>query len=225
MKIDIHLERDPRFAAAKAKLYELQSEVSTLEGQRNDADAGLSSMVVSHASRIELEASALLTGGPAFVPERERLTRTLTELTHRLAVVRQAVVMQRQIVDELRGEVGRQIATDLLPQHRANVAAVVKAALQLNVAVEAEQSLRDTLNANDVPYTSVIRAMPLNGFLLRGGLLDGQGRLCRYLLECEREGFCSASALPDVVRAQIPPKAKPTPPAPAVADSGGWGAA
>lgn len=205
--IDIRLERDPNYSAAKAKLYELQSEVSTLEGQRNDADAGVFNATETHTDRLRIEASALLSGGPVFVPERERLTRTLTELARRLAVVREAVSMQRQIVDGLRSEIGTQIATDLLPQHRANVKAVIAAALKLNQAVEAEAALRDSLIQADVPFSGVIRPMGINGFTLR----DNQGRLTRYLLECEAEGFCDASDLPEMVLRQIVPRAKPTP--------------
>ncbi|MFZ4479910.1 MAG: hypothetical protein ACOYNZ_08490 [Rhodoferax sp.] len=208
MKTDTRLERDPRYVAAKAKLHELTQELLSLERQRDEADAGLSQTPNTHVDKIQREASALLSGTAAHATmERESLSRTLNELTHRLAVVRQAVPMQRQIIDTLRAEIGKQIATELLPTHRANVKAVIEAALKLNQAVEAEAALRDSLLQGAIPFAGIIRAMPINGFLLR----DNQGRLTRYLLECEAEGFCDASDLPDVVRAQIVPKAKPTP--------------
>lgn len=220
----IDLNRDPRFAAAKAKLYELQQELSTLERQRNELDAGLSQTTVNQKSLIEQEASALLSGGVPETNEREALTRTLAELTHRLAVIRQAVPMQRQIVESLRAEIGQQIATELLPQHQANVKAVIEAALKLNVAVEAEAALRDQLIQADVPFAGIIRPMGIAGFALR----DNQGRLTRYLLECESQGYCSASDLPDVVRAQIIPRTKkpgPVASKPSRANAADWTAA
>lgn len=221
-KIDIRLERDPRYAAAKAKLFELQSEVTALDRQRNDADAGLASTIVTHSDRIASEASALLSGGPVFVPAREALIRTLTELTHRLAVVSQAVVMQRQIVDELRGEVGKAIAIDLLPQHKANVAAVFKALIQLNAVAQVHFDLCDSLNQNNVPSSGYIRPMPIPGL---GLLSDQYSRASTFVLEAYEYDFITFSEVPDNLKEWA--KAKKSKPvrvaqAPAVANADGW---
>lgn len=206
--IDVRLERDPRYSAAKARYTELKTELDTLERQRDDVQTGIGSLASRARDQITDEASAMLSGTPAPDPanlKREALVKTLGELTHRLAVLRAAVAMQRDIVDKLRGEVSTAITRDMLPQHRVNVGAVVKALLQLNTALEAEADLRETLNENNVQYISVIRPMAISGL---GTLRDNQGKIFRYLLECYEYGFVAASDLPDVVRDQIPQAVK-----------------
>lgn len=218
--IDIRLERDERYVAAKARYTELQTELNALERQRDDVQAGIGSLTSGARDRIDQEATALLSGTPG--PEnlnRATLTKTLNELMHRLAVLRSAVEMQKGIVADLRGVVGMAIATDLLPQHKANVARVAETLIQLSAALEAEAKLRDDLFVNDVPYSAVIRPMALPGV---GRLSDNQSRSFRYLLECETYGFVKAADLPDVVRAQIPPPAKPMPAQALAVDPDGW---
>lgn len=206
--IDIRPERDPRYTAAKARYTELKRELDALERQRDDVQTGIGSLASRARDQIAEEATLMLSGTPAPDPanlKREALIKTLDDLTHRLAVLRAAVAMQRDIVGKLLGEVSNAIARDMLPRHRANVGAVVEALLQLNAALEAEADLRETLNENNVSYMSVMRPMPISGF---GTLRDNQGRIFRYLLECHEYGFVAAPDLPDVVRDQIPPPVK-----------------
>lgn len=210
--VDIRLERDPRYSAAIARLAELKAELNTLERQRGDVHTGISSLGECVRNQITQEAEALLSVTPVLdvaSMKKAELFKTLDELTHRLDVVKTAATMQQNIVNKLRGEVGEAIALDVLPQHRANVCAVFEALLQLNTALEAEADLREALSDNNVPFTSVITAMPLRGF---STLRDNQGRVMRYLLECYEHGFVAASDLPDVVRDEIPPLVKRTPP-------------
>lgn len=221
-EIDIRLDRDPRYAAAKAKLIELQLSVVSLESQRSATEAELATAAtVTCSPRITAEASALLTGVSVENGKQNDLRGSLAEITHRLAVVRQALKMQREIVDELASEVGAAIARDMLPMHKANVEAVVEAALQLNAALEAECELRDSLFENGVHYQSVIRPMPLPGF---GRIADDQSRVSRYLLEAVEYGFVPASSMPDVVRDRIPKPQKFAPPQKPArrSDNDGW---
>ena len=194
-KIDIRLERDPNFSAAKARFTELQKELTALERQRDNAESGIGSQTSGARDRVAEEATALLSGAPAAAnPNREALMKTLDELTHRLAVLRSAVELQRGIVSKLRAEVGKAIATDLLPQHRANAQAVARAVFQLNAALEVEHDLRETLNQNGVPYSSCIRPMPFPGF---GLLRDPTSRAAAYLLEAYEYAFITPAELPD----------------------------
>ena len=219
-KIDIRLERDPRYVEAVVRYTDLKTELDTLNRQCNDVFAGLNSLGAIVRDKIEQEAAAMLSGAPDPAnPNRETLTRTLAELTHRLAVVSKAVEMQKAMVAELRAEVGKAIATDLLPQHRANVQAVAAAAIQLASAMEAEAALRVSLFDNNVPDCGILRPMTMPGV---GLLRDNQSRIFRFLLECESYGFVKAADLPDVVRTQIPPRAKPTPALAPAGDGDGW---
>lgn len=217
----IALCRDPRYVAASVRHTELQRELSTLDSQLVSAYSGLGSLTAPQDA-IRNEASALLEGA-AIVPTSDRaaVIRTIDDLTHRIAVLRQAVEMQRSIVERLRCEIGGAIASESLPRHVANVAAVVDAAITLSTALQAERELRDELIENDIPFSATIRAMPLPGFDLR----DDQSRLSRYLSESFEHGFVQAAALPDLVRERLSNKPKPQPrSASKTADFDGWAA-
>lgn len=225
MKVDIRLERDPRYVAAKARYTELTAELSTLEREQNDAQAGLSALATSARDRINTEAEALVSGAPDPAPHLSRatLTSTLDKLAHRLAVVRSAIVKQRQIMDDLRAEVGKQISLDLLPTHRANVQAVVKAVLQLNAALEAEADLRTRLYDNNVPDCGVLRPMPFPGF---GLLREPYSRVAGFVIEAYEHEFITLADVPDKLKEWARArKAKPMPaqaPAVAARDPADW---
>lgn len=217
--VDIRLERDPRYVAAQARLTSLKEELNALGQERTRAEEGLSELVINAQSKINQEAAAMLSGETgAAALKREELQRTLGEVSHRIRVLHTAIEMQRGIVAALRGEIGKTIAGELLPQHRANVAAVFDALLQLNTALEQESDLREAMAERDIPYSAVIRPMPFSGM---GTLRDNQSRVMRYMLECHEHGFIAADELPDVVREWIPVIAKPGPLLPRF-DNDGW---
>lgn len=219
--INMTLDRDPRYTAAQQRLTEMKTEIATLERARSDAEQRLISLVSTRQASITREAAAMVSGGlddDAGNPRRQELSKSLDEVTHRLAVVRTAAEMQRKVIGDLRADISREIALDVLPQHVANVRAVFSAVLQLNTAMEAEADLRQTLEDNDVLYSAILRPMPVPSF---GTLRDGQSRPARYMLECHEFGFVAADQLPDAVRDWIPPPPKAAP-APARVDNDGW---
>ncbi len=223
-KIDIRLERDPRYVAATAKLTELKTELNALERQQNDVLSGLNSMGSIHRDKIEQEAAAMLSDTPAQEnPNRETLTRTLNELTHRLAVVRKAVEMQLAMVAELRAEVGKAIATDLLPQHLAIVTRIAEAVLQLDSVLQEEHSLRDALYENNVPYSAVLRSTQFPGF---GSLRSPSSRVAGFILSLYEDDLIPLSKIPEKLipwakakKHRDPPASTPAMPA---ADADGW---
>lgn len=206
-QIDMRLERDPRYLAAKNRLAELQGEARAIEVKRDNITADISAQGAAVAStQIQKEATAMLAGGVSVAQQRrEAMHQELGDVAHQLAVVRAAINMQRDIVTRLADEVSREIATDVLPLHHANVRAVAAALLDLNTALEAEAELRDVLRENGVMYSGVIRPMPVTGV---GTLRDDQGKTMRYLLECFEYGFLADHELPDVVRSKIVVKIK-----------------
>lgn len=206
--IDIRLERDPRYAAAKLRLGELQLERNTLQQEAEKVERGLGSLMIDAGDNRKREAEALLVGGEshgAVYQQREMLTNTLSEVRHKIAVLYEAIEMQRKIVAELAAEVSGAIARDLVPHHRANVVAVFDALLQLNTALEAEDDLRDSLYEQGVMYSGFIRPMPFTGTLK-----DGNSRIMHYMKECYEYGFIERKQLPDVVLDRIP-KREPAP--------------
>lgn len=210
--IDIRLERDPRYVAAKARLGELQLERNALQQECAQVEQGLGSLMIDAGGNRKREAEALLVGDEsrgAVYQQRETLTKTLNEVRHKISVLYEAIEMQRNIVAKLAAEVGSAIARDLAPHHRANVVAVFDALLQLNTALEAEDDLRDSLQEHGVAYSGSIRPMPFTGTLK-----DGNSRIMHYMKECYEYGFVERNQLPDVVRDRIPKRESA--PAPAV---------
>jgi hypothetical protein len=222
IEIDIRLERCPNYVKAKIRFTELQAELNCLDRQRDEIQTGISSLKNSHSDLIAEEAMSMLSGVPAADPSilrREEMVKTFEQLSRRIAVLRQAVALQRNILESARHEVGSEISLELLPQHRDNVSAVIEAAIRLSTALQAEAELRNILTERGIPFSSVIRAMPIHGF----DLADGQSRLSRYLLECYEHALIGAGDLPDVVRDRLPPKVKSTPkPIARQANNEGW---
>jgi len=224
-KIDIRLERDPRYAAAQARYTELKSELDTLNRQHDDVLTGLNSLGAIARDVIEQEAAAMLSGAPAPTnSNRETLTKRLDTLTHRRTVVCKAVEMQSAIVAELRAAVGKAIATDLLPQHLAIVTRIAEAVLELNAALEAEHDLRDALYEKDVPYSAVLRSTQFPGF---GSLRSPSSRVSGFILSLYEDDLILLSKIPEKLKPwALAKKHKPAAPAPERAvkvDPDGWG--
>lgn len=194
-KIDIRLERDPRYVAATVYYTKLQAECGALERQRDEVLANLNSLGDIHRTQIEQEATALLSGDTApTILGRGELAKTFDQLTHRVAVLRQAVSMQKAVVEKLRGVVGTAIATDLLPQHRAIVTRIADAVFELNSALEAEHDLRDALYERNVPYSAVLRSTQFPGF---GSLRSPSSRVSGFILSLYEDDLIPLSKIPE----------------------------
>jgi hypothetical protein len=193
------LQRDPRFVAAQSQLIELQVQRSTAEKERDDLQSGISSLASRAMDALNAEAQALLSGEQApgsAINQRQKLTDSLGQVEHRIAVLRQAIFMQQQNVESLTFEVSRTICADLKPDHIANVRAMATHVIALGEVCKKEAALRDELNQNGVKFTSWLRPMPLREF----DLTDSNSRGSRFLLECVAFGFLEASEIPASLR-------------------------
>lgn len=218
-KIDINLARDPRYAAAQSRLAELQLEAIAIEKKYNGIISDIAQQATAASTkRLTREAEALISG--VEIVACVDLHAQLADVGHRLAVVREAIRLQREVLTGLLGEISAAISRDTLPQHIENVRGVAAAAIALEAALAAEADLRDALHQNGVLYSGVIRPMPLLGV---GLLRDDQSRISRYLAECVEYGFLRANELPEIVRARLPKKSdgKSTPTA-GKTDNDGW---
>jgi hypothetical protein len=209
--IDTRLERDPRYAEAKARLDELQHQTAAAERERTELIAGLGALAAQRAAdTIKAEARALIAGTIATeAKQREVLTASLEQVEHRLAVLREAVYMQRQTVGALANEVSQAICADLRPKHIAHVQAIIAAARTLAECCAAESALREELTSNGVTYSGYLRPMPVRGF----DVTDANSTVSRFLLEAVQFGFLDASDLPPPLQELVPPPAtqQPTP--------------
>lgn len=206
-QININLERDPRYSEEKTKLSDLQHELKLLEDERDDRLRqlnGLANIRKPRKSRLDTLAENLLGwASDEAVPSASALQQSYTQLVDRIAVHKHAVTLQQQRLADLTAEISRGISLEILPQHQANVAAIVKALLELEKTLAAEAKLRDNLYSNGVEYNSHIRAMPFRGV---GLVSDSQSYISRYLLECLKYGFIGLKDMPDCLIQHIPSK-------------------
>lgn len=205
-QINISLERDGRYVAAKGKLIELQHELKRLENERSNSLAQINQKNLDnkhHKSRLDLQAESLLdNGSDSSIPISANAARqTYSQLTEKIIVVMHAITIQRARLADLTDEISKEIALECLPEHQANVAAIVGALLKLESALAAESKLRDDLYGNGIAYQSYIRPMPLRGI---GLLSDHQSAVSRYLLECLENGFIAKRDIPESLHKYIP---------------------
>jgi hypothetical protein len=219
----ISLERDPRYVAAQSKLTELKTQLDALDRQRSEELARLNGFDrEDRPSDIEIEARLLVSNETTAAPtsSKDNLRKSITEMAHRMAVLRMAIDMQRKVIEQLRSEIGNQIALELLPQHVANVRSVIDALLVLNDALEAENALREECQHNDIPVSGFIRPMPFPGC---GRLSQDNSRLFLYLADAAEHGFIERRDLPESVQKHLPAPAKLVKKsAPVRIDADGW---
>jgi hypothetical protein len=202
--VDKRLERDPRYAAAKARLIELQVQLSTAEKERDDLQSGINSLASRALDALNAEAQALLSGAQApdsAINQRQKLADSLGQIDHQVAVLRQAVLMQRQKVADLTAEVSRAICADVESAHNETVRAEIAAVIALAEARGAEADILDCLRDNGVQFAGALRPMLIRGF----DLSDRNSLASQFLLECVRLKRLSVSQLPIILRAHVPP--------------------
>ncbi|NKE64517.1 hypothetical protein RAMLITH_01680 [Ramlibacter sp. RBP-2] len=205
--VDTRLERDPRYSAAWNRYTELQLQLREAERQRQEIQQQMGNTGSDTRNAIRAEANALLSeSAAAGIAKRDEVARSLGEVTHRIAVLREAVGLQKQVVEGLRAEVSLAICADLLPTHQAHVRAVALAAIGLADHVRTEWELRDRLAQNGV-LGGHLRPMPLRGF----NLTEPNSTISQFLLEAARYGFIEAAELPEHVRKWIPPAPQQVP--------------
>lgn len=210
MNTRITLERDARYAEAKTKLVDLQLKLKELEAER-DIYLGKANDLTNgkrpQKSRLDIQAEALLGGSNESVPGGfDSIRNTYTELTEKIAIHKRAIELHKSDLNKLTVEISREIALEVLPQHTANVKAIVKAVLELEHALADEHNLRDRLYMEGISNTDVIRPMPFRGV---GLLKDNQSYISRYLLECLEFGFITKKELPESLHSSIPSKGEP----------------
>lgn len=221
-KIDIRLERDPRYVAAQARYTELKTEFDALDRLHDEVLTGLNSLGAIARDAIEQEAAAMLSGAPAPTSSnRETLTKKLDSLAHRRTVVRKAVEMQKAMLAELRAEVGKAIATDLLPQHRAIVTRIADAVFQLDSALQEEHDLRDALYERNIPYDAVIRSTQFPGW---GRLQSPSSRVSGFILSLYEDDLIPLSKIPEKLIPWAKARKHRNPPTvvPSRVDADGW---
>lgn len=180
------LRDDERYSKAEDKLTELTNRAGALERQRTALAQGLNSRVVR--DEMTDRARALLADDAIPRPEadRTRVRQDLETIHDQLAVVRRAIELQRQVVDEERRRVSREICTRLRPRHRAIVQRLAAALRELAAANAEEEDFRRALADAGVEFTGELRPMPVSHI---GRLEDDYSGASYWLREAKEHGL------------------------------------
>jgi hypothetical protein len=200
---DMRLERDPRYVAEKELLTGLQLQFSAAEKERDHLVADIGALSARAREDITAEAVLLLSKAQpptAAVRKREQLTDSLGQIYHRMAVLGEAIRMQRERVESLRLEVSRVICADVAPSLDAIVRAEIAAVSAVAEIRKDEADIINMLHDNGVVLTDAIRPMLIQGFDLR----DSNCLASRTLLERVRFKQLAVSELPVALRAHVP---------------------
>lgn len=223
-----NLASDPRYAAAAAKLGELQADLNTLTARGDAVLTALNNAATNsprRADAIEAAAYRLLgkDAGASSDANARLLREEFAELVEKKQVLVVAIRLQREVLANLRAEVSRNCIAQVLPTHREMVRNIVDCLVALDMAVTAEHELRNKLHQGDIVFGD-LRPMPMPKL---GRLSDENSRASAYLIECFEYGFIGLDEVPKHLH--LFALAKTTTPAPrakakavATANQDGW---
>ncbi len=217
----VNLNDDPRFLEASTLLEKLKSELKAVEDLVDKNYLALSEPAVRR-SKIEEQAHAMLAGqSDAALKDSAEASRIRAELESaqlKRPALHRAIEIQRQTVENIRGELHTKICRELAPKHAELVRTIVKRLIDLDAALTAEADLRDEIF--DGTGLHGLTPMPVGNL----GLLRYEySTSANYLIECATRGFLKKSELPEHLRGRVPvyESAKPHQ-QPRAADSDGW---
>lgn len=216
----INLNDDPKFAEASTLLEKLKTELKEIEDLIDKNLSALSEGSVRR-SKIEEHAHALLAGQSDAAlkasAEASRIRADLETAQLKRPALHRAIEIQRQNVENIRGELHAKICREQAPKHAELVRTIVKRLIDLDAVLTAEADLRD----------EIFQGTGLHGLtpMMVGnlGLLRSEySATSHYLIECVKQGYLKKSELPEHLRGCVPSQE----PAPAVqkrlADPDGW---
>ncbi len=221
MKTGINLNDDPNFAEASALLEKLKAELKEVENLIDENLTSLSAVQAARRNRIDEQAHAMLAGqsGAALDASAEaaRIRADIEAAQLKRPALHRAIEIQRQNVENIRGELHAKICRDMAPKHAELVRGIVKRLIDLDVALTAEADLRDEIFQG----TGLHGLTPM--YVGNLGLLRSEYSVTsNYLIECVKQGYLKKSELPEHLRSSVPSQE----PAPKVhihrADPDGW---
>lgn len=220
-EVQTNLNDDPRFREANTLLEKLKAELKETEDLIDRNLSTLSEASKARRNRIDEQAHAMLAGqsGAALDASAEaaRIRADIEAAQLKRPALHRAIEIQRQNVENIRGELHAKICRDMAPKHAELVRGIVKRLIDLDVALTAEADLRD----------EIFQGTGLHGLTSMHvgnlGLLRNEYSVTsHYLIECVKRGYLKKSELPEHLRDFVPSQQ----PAPAIqkrqADPDGW---
>lgn len=204
----INLNDDPKFAEASTLLEKLKGELKEIEDLIDKNISALSETAVRR-SKIEEHAHALLAGQSDAAlkasAEASRIRADLESAQIKRPALHRAIEIQRQVVENIRGELHAKICRELAPKHAELVREIVKCLIDLDAALTAEADLRDEIFLGTGLH-GLTSMMVGNLGLLR----DEYSGTANYLIECAKRGYLKKPELPEHLRGHVPSQ-QPTP--------------
>ncbi len=179
--VSIRLDNDPEFAAAEAKLGDLHGREAALAAKIETlADAG------QEASR-EDQARAIVRGEPTSEVSAARRRDERRDSEEELAILRRAVAMQDDIVEEARLTASRALCAKLWPQHLAAKKRQAELLVELAQSCMAEIEFFDRLRDTGVRLVPPLSDQAI--FRSLGLLNDTNSKVVQTLIEFAHYGF------------------------------------
>lgn len=153
------IAEDKNVAAALATLAEKKTDLATLERQASEQHekAVAEKRALQRVSQVESDAYRLLGHEVAATPSGS--DAKYAELERDIRAHRRAIEIQQNVVADEVSRASAVVCKAALPQHKENVRRVAAALRELNLAVTAENDLRENLDVAGVKYLATIRPM------------------------------------------------------------------
>ena len=112
----------------------------------------------------------------------------------RIRIYREAVAQQEKILIHVRFEISKKIAEQIKPEYEAIIKGMCDTWVKLGEWTIKEKDLRESLNDNDIAFTSSFTPMVLPGGL--GDLREYTSRFSNWLIEVVRCGYFKFDDIP-----------------------------
>jgi hypothetical protein len=216
--ISVRLMDYPEYAAAHAKLIELQQARDNIEARAREIEIMLTGLAdaetfetIDTRSPIRREAEDLLVGKEeaSQTSDKDLLRKNLSQVRRTLYAHRDAVGLAEQRLNTIRYKVSKDICSKLKPQYDQLVRNIGTAMIALNGAMVAEREFFERLFLADVANGELI-AMPIPRL---GTLKQQSSIMTAYFGELLERGIITAEEAkkaglhPDIVAMKIKSKA------------------
>lgn len=191
---DLTLTSDPGYAAAAARLVEVQGELNTVQAEIDEI-VSRSAQKVSERTTVEVAAAELLEGDRTRLdnPDTRDMNPRLDELSRRRRILNTAIEMQRERIKSEAWRASEAICERIAPEYRERVARLATAIIEVGHAQSAYQFLVDKLRDGDVSWSGSL-APALFGIVGYGP--DPNSAISIWLKEAVQNGFIREDAIP-----------------------------
>jgi len=188
----INLMDHKEYSTEFFKLMSLREKIEVEEKELNQPSKGVLEEIEDAKQK---NINAVLAGAdPADINYVEIYRNNLYNKTQkRIKVYRLAEEKQKKILDNVRSDISRTIATKVKPKYEDIINNMCIAWIELGKYVIQERDLRESLNDNDIAFTGEFTAMPIYGV---GDPRIYNSRFSGWLIEAVERGYFKSADIP-----------------------------